>query len=170
MEQTVFVTVGIPASGKTTYYGKLRREYPELKLLSLDLERIRFYLLNNDIEGLKKGNPFQVAYDYYLLRKREFFCYVEDKLERLLREGYSVYYDGTNTYRRVRGKILSLIRFVNPSIKVIALVFPVDLQRSYEWNKRRVSNVPFEYILQCYFYYEEVSSFEGFDEIVTVRV
>lgn len=144
---TLYIAIGIPASGKSTYMKNLAKDV-NAKVISMD-----------DIRGEINGkvsdqsNPELI---YGTFRHR---------IKNELASGNNVICDATNLTRKERKTI---IRFVSEyTNNIIAYYFPIDLNVALErnQNKDRNHHTPDDWIRNAYKKLKPPKTKEGFNEI-----
>jgi len=167
MRKVLILPIGIPASGKTTFYGKVKKFLNNLKYLSLDRERLVFLIEKFGLESIKHFS-FQKISDearrIYLSNRGVFFKRVDEKFSKMIKNN-SVYYDAINVESGIRRKIIRIARKSNPDILVYGVIMDCNLETCLERNKKRNRVVPEDYILWSQSAYTEPSLEEGFDKI-----
>ena len=121
---TLFLTVGISASGKSTW----------AKATGMDIvssDKVREQLFGDESV---QGNPalvFQIAHERTIA---------------LLRQGKSVVFDATNTMSRFRKELLDKVAAENVACHKVAVVFDVDPERAIAQMAGRERKVPVDVI------------------------
>ena len=118
MTQTLYITVGAPGSGKSTYAKLLIEQDPDLVRVCPD-----------DCRRAICGDSNNQAVSYPA------FCMAKDQMRKAFDEGKSVVFDATNMYRRVRKDFIKMAR--EKGIKVIAAVFECDKATLLARNAKR---------------------------------
>lgn len=153
----IILPIGISGSGKTRLYNM---RYKDLYLLSPDLIRKE---LTGDISDQKKN--------------KEVFEEVDRRVDELVKNGTSFFYDATNVNTEFRKKFVE--QFRGTDVKIIYVVLPADMQTSYMRikqdlkNKVDRSNVPFEVLIRQKGFYNQSlkSNFDGenVQEIIYIK-
>lgn len=145
----LYVTIGLPASGKSTYYKK-----------NFSLEQVTYIssdAIRKELYGTEKcqDNPSKV---FSLMRERTIAA---------LKDGKDVYYDATNVSRKRRIEFLNNKEFKN--VKKVALFFAVPFNTCCNYNSLRERVVPKEVIERMYKHFNVPQLKEGFDSISIIR-
>lgn len=148
----LFIMVGVPGSGKSTFLKKYFKDKENVKIVSRDA--IRFSLVKPDEPYFSRENEVQLRF--------------WKEINKGLAEGKNVFVDQTSLTIGARKKLLKNIYGYD---KCIALIMPTSLQTSIEQNRQRVGRacVPEEVIQQMWNNYEDPSRLEGFDAIFECR-
>lgn len=137
MKPTLYVMIGVPGSGKSTYANKL---FSDLPIISRDI--IRFNMIKHD--------------EHYFTHEKEVFQQFVDEITFQLRLGQSVVADATHVTKKSRRKLLTAI---DKSIKDYDLVYVVmltSLKECLERNEKRegLAHVPDDVIYQAHELFE----------------
>ena len=137
---TLYMPIGLPGSGKTTYFNTINN--PRIILLSGDNERgcigcVRRMLIK--------------------------------KAEMLVKAGISVYFDSPNITKLGRREVIERIRNANPETEIIGVWCDTSVESCLQNNKNRGSTVPEERIIEMYTHLEPPSIDEGFTEIKRIK-
>ena len=153
----IIIPIGISGSGKTRLYNM---RYRHLYLLSPDLIRKE---LTGDISNQKKNN--------------EVFVEVDKRVNDLVKNSTSFFYDATNVNPEFRKKFVE--QFRGTDIKIIYVILPADMETSYTRieqdlkNKVERSKVPFKVLIRQKGFYNQSlkSNFEGenVQEIIYIK-
>lgn len=143
--QTVYVMVGIPGAGKTTFTEKY---LTHAVYLGTDSIRKEFYGRELTLRGRK-----QVHRTLY------------ERLKEALAEGEDVVVDCTNITRRRRKKLLEQLQ---PGVQAIAVYLDTPLAVALHNNRRRKRHVPMIGILTMYKALSKPSKAEGFAKVYRV--
>jgi predicted kinase len=158
---TLYMLIGLPASGKSTWYSK--------NFLSMNTISNNFWLASTDnfIEqvALKKGSTYNEVFES-TIKEAEALLY--DTVKEALLEDADIVWDQTNLSKKSRAKKLAMIP---DTYQKIAVYFhkPSD----EEWERRLVSRpgktIPKEVLKRMAATIEEPSFDEGFDVIILVK-
>lgn len=153
----IIVPIGISGSGKTRLY-KMR--YSDLTLVSPDLIRKE---LTGSISDQRKN--------------REVFVEVDRRVDELVKEGKSFFYDATNVNTEFRKAFAE--KFRGTDVEIVYVILPADMETSYVRikqdlkNKVERSKVPFEVLIRQKGFYNQSlkSNFEGenVQEIIYIK-
>jgi len=149
---TLYITVGLPGSGKSTY----AKEFIKGK----DIE----YLSSDELRAVYgKGEDDQTVTPIV-------FGHIKRKVDEFLKDGKNVLVDATSVNRKERSDYINTAK--KYGAKVVALVFKMDRQGLIDRNKKRGEQggrvVPDWVIDKMLVKYEEPSFAEGID--VTIYV
>ena len=149
---TLYITVGLPGSGKSTY----AKEFVKGK----DIE----YLSSDELRAVYgKGEDDQTVTPIV-------FSHIKRKVDEFLKDGKNVLVDATSVNRKERSDYIKTAK--KYGAKVVALVFKMDRQGLIDRNKKRGEQgcrvVPDWVIDKMLAKYEEPSFVEGID--VTIYV
>ena len=152
MNNTLYITVGLPGSGKSTY----AKEFIKGK----DIE----YLSSDELRAVYgKGEDDQTVTPIV-------FGHIKRKVDEFLKDGKNVLVDATSVNRKERSDYINTAK--KYGAKVVALVFKMDRQGLIDRNKKRGEQggriVPDWVIDKMLAKYEEPSFAEGID--VTIYV
>lgn len=147
---TLIVTCGIPGCGKTTWAEKQKDQY-----LIFDSDKIRKELYGDESV---QTNP---AYVFSIMRERTLAA---------LKEGKNVIYCATNINTNHRKQLITFIRKYASSVRLLLVIFNLNLETCLERNFARERHVP-EYVInrmytQLIHNYPSIT--EGWDEIIEI--
>ena len=152
MNNTLYIAVGLPGSGKSTYSKNFIKD-KNIEYLSSDELRAKF----------GSGETDQTC-------TNQVFVYIKRKVDEFLKDGKNVLVDATSVNRKER------IDYINTAkkygAKVVAIVFKMDRQRLIDRNKKRGEQggreVPIFVIDKMLNKFEEPSYGEGIDIMIYV--
>ena len=152
MNNTLYITVGLPGSGKSTY----AKEFIKGK----DVE----YLSSDSLRAVfGEGEDDQTVTPIV-------FGHIKKKVDEFLKDGKNVLVDATSVNRKERSDYINTAK--KYGAKVVALIFKMDRQGLIDRNKKRGEQggrvVPDWVIDKMLAKYEEPSFAEGID--VTIYV
>lgn len=151
MSNTLYIPIGIPCIGKTTFGKEMAKENPYLILISSDMIR-------KEIFGEQNDSDSDIWVTNVVLRE------MQRRTEEALKNGFSVYYDGENTGWGSRTALIKQVReYVT---KIAAIQFPLDTKRAIFQNGLRSEKVSNSYISRVASSICMPKKEEGFDEIV----
>ena len=141
---TLYITVGLPGTGKSTFLEEMKE--PSIVHISPDLHRPEE---DNPAERLKLASQ---------------------ELSDALVEGRNIYYDSTNVTARGRAEIIEHAGLATTEYTVVALVFQVDLMTLENRNSERPleDQVPISVLSEMFERFEYPDTFEGFDKVIDV--
>ncbi len=149
---TIYIAVGLPGSGKSTYAKNFIKD-KDIEYLSSDELRAVFGKSEED----QTVTPLV-------------FGHIKRKVDEFLKDGKNVLVDATSVNRRERADYITTAK--KYSAKVVVLVFKMDRQGLIDRNKKRGEQggrvVPDFVIDKMLAKYEEPSTSEGIDEIIYV--
>ena len=152
MNNTLYIAVGLPGSGKSTYAKNF--------IKGKDIE----YLSSDELRAVYgKGEDDQTVTPIV-------FGHIKRKVDEFLKDGKNVLVDATSVNRRERSDYINSAK--KYGAKVVALVFKMDRNGLIARNKKRGEEggrvVPDWVIDKMLNKYEEPSSDEGIDTIIYV--
>jgi len=139
----MFMLIGLPGSGKSTYAEKLKEE----GVVIHSSDNIREEL--GDINDQSKNT--------------EVFEILHQRIKNDLSNGKSVCYDATNLNRKRRKAFLQEIKYI--PCKKIGVLVATPFEKCCEQNKNRTRQVPQEVLDRMYRSFQMPSTYEGFDEV-----
>lgn len=142
----IFLLVGLPASGKSSFCESFRNNKNTVILSS---DAIRKELFGS--EECQKNNKLV-------------FMTLHKRLEESLAKDKDVVYDATSLTKQVRANIIS--KFRNKASKIICVYFNTPLKECIKRNERRDRKVPVNVMKDMAKRLEEPEMDEGFDHIV----
>jgi predicted kinase len=144
----VFILIGIPCSGKSTYANKVLNSSNTIIVSSDEIRK--------DLNGTYKFSPEtnNIVFDI-----------VKNEVKLALSKGFDVVVDATNTNKKYRKSLISISKKYNCSI--IAVVFQTPLSLCLERNYKRSSEriIPEDVIIRMSQFDSDIKKSEGFDEI-----
>lgn len=147
--KTLYVPVGIPASGKTTYGNLMAKNNPNLRIVSPDEIRKELYGDPN-IQGDGK-KVFAIAYN---------------AAATLLDLGHDVYFDATNISALRRSRLLKALS--GHYCNAVGIAFTLDYTTCLERNRVRDRVVPTGVMIRMLRNHEAPSLTEGFSRVEVV--
>ena len=152
MNNTIYIAVGLPGSGKSTYAKNFIKD-KDIEYLSSDELRAVF----------GKGEDDQSVTPLV-------FGHIKRKVDEFLKDGKNVLVDATSVNRKERSDYINTAK--KYGAKVVAIVFKMDRQGLIDRNKKRGEQggrvVPDWVIDKMLAKYEEPSTSEGIDEVIYV--
>ena len=152
MNNTIYIAVGLPGSGKSTYAKNFIKD-KEIEYLSSDELRAKF----------GSGETDQTC-------TNQVFGHIKRKVDEFLKDGKNVLVDATSVNRKERADYINTAK--KYGAKVVALVFKMDRAGLIARNQKRGSEggrvVPDWVIDKMLAKYEEPSTSEGIDEVIYV--
>jgi predicted kinase len=152
MNNTLYITVGLPGSGKSTYVKNFIKDK--------DVE----YLSSDELRAVYgKSEEDQTVTPLV-------FGHIKKKVDEFLKDGKNVLVDATSVNRKERSDYIKTAK--KYGAKVVAIVFKMDRQGLIERNKKRGEQggrvVPDWVIDKMLAKFEEPSYDEGIDVIIYV--
>lgn len=152
MNNTLYITVGLPGSGKSTYAKEFIKG-KEIEYLSSDSLRAVFGKSEED----QTVTPLV-------------FGHIKRKVDEFLKDGKNVLVDATSVNRKERSDYINTAK--KYGAKVVAIVFKMDRQGLIDRNKKRGEQggrvVPDWVIDKMLNKFEEPSYDEGIDVMIYV--
>ena len=152
MNNTLYIVVGLPGSGKSTYATNFIKD-KDIEYLSSDELRAKF----------GSGETDQTC-------TNQVFGHIKRKVDEFLKDGKNVLVDATNVNRKERSDYINTTK--KYGTKIVAIVFKMDRQGLIDRNKKRGEQggrvVPTFVIDKMLAKYEEPSYSEGIDVIIYV--
>ena len=149
---TLYITVGLPGSGKSTYVKNFIKD-KDIEYLSSDSLRAVYGKSEED----QTVTPLV-------------FGHIKRKVDELLKDGRNVLVDATSVNRKERSDYINTAK--KYGAKVVAIVFKMDRQGLIDRNKKRGEQggrvVPDFVIDKMLNKFEEPSYSEGIDVIIYV--
>ena len=152
MNNTLYITAGLPGSGKSTYVKNFIKD-KDIEYLSSDSLRAVYGKSEED----QTVTPLV-------------FGHIKRKVDEFLKDGKNVLVDATSVNRKERSDYINTAK--KYGAKVVAIVFKMDRQGLIDRNKKRGEQggrvVPDFVIDKMLAKYEEPSYIEGIDVIIYV--
>ena len=152
MNNTLYIAVGLPGSGKSTYATEFIKDQ-RVEYLSSDSLRAVFGKNESDQSVTPKV-----------------FSHIKTKVDEYLKDGKNVLVDATSVNRKERSDYIKTAK--KHGAKVVAIVFKMDRQGLIDRNKKRGEQggrvVPTNIIDRMLSKYEDPSFNEGIDVIINV--
>lgn len=152
MNNTIYIAVGLPGSGKSTYAKNFIKDK--------DIE----YLSSDELRAVYGKDETDQSVTSIV------FGHIKRKVDEFLKDGKNVLVDATSVNRRERADYINAAK--KYGAKVVALVFKMDRQGLIDRNKKRGEQggrvVPDWVIDKMLAKYEEPSTTEGIDEVIYV--
>ena len=152
MNNTLYITVGLPGSGKSTYVKNFIKD-KEIEYLSSDSLRAVYGKSEED----QTVTPLV-------------FGHIKRKVDEFLKDGKNVLVDATSVNRKERSDYINTAK--KYGAKVVAIVFKMDRQGLIDRNKKRGEEggrvVPDWVIDKMLAKFEEPSYDEGIDVMIYV--
>ena len=152
MNNTLYITVGLPGSGKSTYSKNFIKD-KEIEYLSSDELRAVYGKSEED----QTVTPLV-------------FGHIKRKVDEFLKDGKNVLVDATSVNRKERSDYIKTAK--KYGAKVVAIVFKMDRQGLIDRNKKRGEQggrvVPDWVIDKMLAKFEEPSYSEGIDVMIYV--
>jgi len=149
---TLYVAVGIPGSGKTTY---LKPWAETLGVVYISPDNIRYELNGDSQSQANMQQVWDLAYE---------------RIENALSSGKDVVLDSTQYRKRDRENLIR--RFRSHATKIISLFFDVPYEICMERNNKRIERVVPVHAMNRMAYYIDTdppSLSDGFDEIRVIK-
>ena len=152
MNNTLYITVGLPGSGKSTYVKNFIKD-KDIEYLSSDSLRAVYGKSEED----QTVTPLV-------------FGHIKRKVDEFLKDGKNVLVDATSVNRKERSDYINTAK--KYGAKVVAIVFKMDRQGLIDRNKKRGEQggrvVPDFVIDKMLNKFEEPSYSEGIDVLIYV--
>ena len=148
MQGELIMFVGLPGSGKSTYFQKY---FSSKRYIRLSLDDFRKLITGHDYH-----EPFEPVAHAWIEQTGRYF----------LSQGYRVILDNTHLRRGLRTKWCRIARQYDA--KVSACYFKTSLETCLERNAQRERKVPEEVLKRMHEQFEEILPEEDFDEIVVI--
>jgi predicted kinase len=152
MNNTIYIAVGLPGSGKSTYAKNFIKDK--------DIE----YLSSDELRAVYGKDETDQSVTSIV------FGHIKRKVDEFLKDGKNVLVDATSVNRKERADYITTAK--KYGAKVVALVFKMDRAGLIARNQKRGSEggrvVPDWVIDKMLAKYEEPSTSEGIDEVIYV--
>ena len=153
-DKMVYMLIGAPGCGKSTYRAKLLEQHPNAAVVSMDDLRLEWY-----------GDDYDAAWLASTKDKR-FAAKVDSFYVQTLRDNNVVIIDNTNTVAKQRNRWLAPARARD--FQITASVFPVDLKTIVARQKTRTDHsVPTNVVTNMY-NRQALPLYGDFDDVVVV--
>lgn len=152
MIPNLYVLIGLPGSGKSTYAETLMEKHPDALYLSSDKIREELY----GDESIQ-GNP------------QEVFGNLHHKMRKALGNNIDVIYDATNLSRKNRKKAVEIAKSANPTTIVHYIIIDTSLDECVRRNANRERKVPENVIVRMSEQFNFPQSDEGFSDIEIIK-
>ena len=152
MIPNLYMLIGLPGSGKSTYAETLMEKHPDALYLSSDKIREELY----GDESIQ-GNP------------QEVFGNLHHKMRKALGNNIDVIYDATNLSRKNRKKAVEIAKSANPTTIVHYIVVDTPLDECLCRNANRERKVPENVIVRMSEQFNFPQSDEGFSDIEIIK-
>lgn len=146
----LYITVGIPGSGKSTYTNKIISETDNVKVISPD-----------EIRGELTGDVSDQS------RNADVWGLAHKRLHESLSSDCNVIFDSTAVDKKSRKNLIKIGKKYDAEI--IALAFPVTFETAVERQKGRDRQVPLDVIQRFSDKFTLPSKKEGFDDVRIIR-
>jgi len=146
--QTLYILIGIPACGKSTYANSLKNE----NTIVLSSDQIRKELFGSEKSQINNSLVFSTLYS---------------RAKAFLNDKKDVIIDSTAINRFERQRILS--NFTKQDIKKVAIVFSTPINACIERDRLRNRCVGEDIISMYANKFEPPNKKEGFDEIILIK-
>lgn len=147
MTNTLYVLVGLPGSGKSTWAQKQNQD----KVSVISTDKIRLVCFGNEQDQTHNGRVFDIAY-----------CTLRGKGM----ENENCIFDATNLDRKTRKRIFKELK--SYFAKFVAIYFDVPLEICLERNAMRTRVVPSHVIENMAKKLEKPTAQEGFSGVFTI--
>lgn len=152
MIPNLYVLIGLPGSGKSTYAEILMEKHPDALYLSSDKIREELY----GDESIQ-GNP------------QEVFGNLHHKMRKALGNNIDVIYDATNLSRKNRKKAVKIAKSANQTTIVHYIIIDTSLDECFRRNENRERKVPENVIVRMSEQFNFPQSDEGFSDIEIIK-
>lgn len=144
---TLYVMIGIPGSGKSTYAKNISNT------VVVNSEDIRFELTNDYSD---------------MSRNAEVFDILEERLETLLKDNKNAVYDATNTNKYKRRRVTE--RFKDLASEIVYIFMDTPLSIAIERNEKRERKTP-ESVIESMYEYMSIPTIvtDNYDKLITVK-
>ena len=157
MCKKLYVMIGIPGSGKSTWLEKHKQYFAQTHAV-VSRDQIRFNLVKED--------------EPYFSKENEVFAQYIDQIKKSLEENEETYADATHLNSNSRGKLLRALKGYLNDVEVIAIYIKKNVNEAIEQNKNRKGTrgfVPETAIYRMNSQLEKPDLTEGFDKIITIK-
>lgn len=152
MSNTLTMLIGLPGSGKSTFYNKhLDLPYDDPATILVSLDTFRMNVLGHEFH--RPSEPIVHAW-------------AKQTTRYLLSLGYDVVLDATHLTKSVRRPYILMAKEFNA--KVVVYELQLSLEECLKRNAKRDRVVPEEVIVNMAASYQQPSPDEGIDELIYV--
>lgn len=152
-DKTVYMLIGAPGCGKSTYRSKLFEKHPTAKIVSMDDLRLELY-----------GSSYDDAF-IASTKDKSFNAKVDKAYIEALRENDVLILDNTNTMTKMRRRWLAPARARD--FRITAVLFPVTLDEIKIRQSRRDKFVPLDVVENMY-NRMQLPMYGDFDDVIVV--
>jgi predicted kinase len=151
VKPTLYLTIGVPGSGKSTAVNKMALQNQSLVVINTDA--IREEITGDPMDQTHNNEVWNIAYG---------------RISHTLEYGHSAVVDATHSLRSWRERDITMYRGFREGIIVVGLYFNTTIKECLSRNNNRNRVVPATSILRMYeaLQLEPPSTDEGFDEII----
>jgi predicted kinase len=144
-DQELVITIGAPASGKTTF---LKERFPDYKFISMDDERLKLCGTMADMS-----------------RNEEVYNNCFRELANNIKANKNCVWDATSITRKLRRRLIQLGR--SSGTKITVVYFDLPLEELFLRNNKRDRHVPEDVITRFYRNLQSPKDYE-YDELIVV--
>lgn len=149
---TLFILMGIPCSGKSTYAKKF---FCESNTIIISTDEIR-----KELTG---------TYKYSQKTNNAVFETAKSRVEYYLSRNFNVYFDATNTKKSSRKNFIDISKKHHSKVVCIVLNTPLEICKKRNSKRKIDRRIPIETLTTMSSSVESVSESEGFDKIVYIN-
>ena len=150
--KVVYMLIGAPGCGKSTFRRQLLTQHPDAATVSMDDMRMEFY-----------GGPYDNAF-LKSTKDSSFNAKVDKRYVETLRENDVVILDNTHTVAKARRRWMAPARARD--FKLVAVVFPVELQTVLDRQKSRPDKEVPAHVVENMYNQLSLPLYGDFDDII----
>ncbi len=153
MQKIIYVSVGIPGCGKSTWFENHRKDTDTTSYATINMDTIREEVTGNPSDQSQNALVASLA-------RQKFLTAVSHGVP-------VIYWDNTTTQRKYRKELIQVGK--KGGYEVVAVYFKVPFDTCAARNKERTRVVPHEVLVRMYNQIQAPDIDEGWTNIITVE-